>query len=218
MIAPEIPTKTVERLSRYRRIVRERSDGGAISLFSYELAKLAGGSAAQVRRDLMAIGCSGSPIYGYKIDTLVEAIGLAIDGATEQRMVLVGLGHLGAALVDFVERYCPKLVIFAAFDIDPSKIGRVHHGVRVYSVESIGQIVAEQQIRIAILAVPGEAAQAVADGLVAAGVHGILNFAPSVIRTPINVYVEQTEITATLEKVAYFARHYGAQQKQRKER
>jgi redox-sensing transcriptional repressor len=215
MAARGIPTKTVERLCRYRRIVREKAGKGVQSLFSHDLAKLAAGTAAQVRRDLMSIGCSGSSNYGYRLDDLMKAIGNAIDSIAEQRVALVGLGHLGSALIDFVEHCCPKLVISAAFDVDPAKIGRVYHGVRVYGDNEIQHIIAEQKIDIAIVAVPGEASQEVVDELVAAGTRGILNFAPTTLRTPINVYIEQIDLASTLEKVAYFTRRHSAHRKER---
>ncbi len=215
MATSGIPTRTVERLGKYRRIVRERADKGVQTLFSHELAKLAAGTAAQVRRDLMSIGCTGSSNYGYRVDDLLASIGRAIDGPIEQRVALVGLGHLGAALIDFVEHSCPNLVVSAAFDVDRGKIDRVYHGVRVYGDDAIGSVVAQQGIGVAIVAVPGEAAQEVVDQLVAAGVSGILNFAPVTLRTPLNVYVEQIDMTVTLEKVAYFTRQAGAHRKER---
>jgi redox-sensing transcriptional repressor len=215
MSPSSIPTRTVERLGRYRRIVKERADRGVSSLFSHELAKLAAGTAAQVRRDLMSIGCTGSSNCGYRVDDLLACIGRAIDGPLEQRVALVGLGHLGSALIDFVEHSCPNLVIAAAVDVDPSKTARVYHGVRVSADASIAEVVSKQSIAVAIVSVPAEAAQDVVDQLVAAGVSGILNFAPVTLRTPRNVYVEHIDMTVTLEKVAYFTRHAGAQKKER---
>jgi redox-sensing transcriptional repressor len=215
MVSSSIPTRTVERLGRYRRIVKENADRGVTSLFSHELAKLAAGTAAQVRRDLMSIGCTGSSNYGYRVDDLLASIGRAIDGPIEQRVALVGLGHLGSSLIDFVEHCCPNLVVAAAFDIDPAKTDRVHHGVRVYGDAAIAEVVSKLGIDVAIVAVPAEAAQEVVDQLVAAGVLGILNFAPVTLRTPRNVYLEHIDMTVTLEKVAYFTRQSGAHKKER---
>jgi redox-sensing transcriptional repressor len=215
MAPPKIPTRTVERLSRYRRIVREKSGVGVQSLFSHELAALAVGTAAQVRRDLMSIGCTGSSNYGYKVTELLDSIGRAIDGPSVQRVALVGVGHLGAALIDFVEHCCPKLVISAAFDDDPSKSDRVYHGVRVYGDSRIAEVVRAEDITVAIVCVPADAAQEVVDQLVAAGVSGILNFAPVSLRAAISTYVEQIDMTVALEKVAYFTRQKGAARKER---
>jgi len=215
MALSRIPTRTVERLGRYRRIVRERAGAGSQTLFSHELAALAAGTAAQVRRDLMSIGCTGSSNYGYRISELLSSIAKAIDGPDEQRVALVGVGHLGAALIGFVEHCCPNLNIAAAFDTDPAKIGRVFHGVRVYDDGSIPQIVEAQRIAVAIVCVPGDAAQEVVDRLVAAGVTGVLNFAPVTLRAPLNVFIEQIDMTVALEKVAYFTRQDSANRKER---
>ena len=215
MTPSKIPTRTVERLARYRRIVRERADKGVQSLYSHELAALAAGTAAQVRRDLMSIGCTGSSNYGYRVSELLESIGRAIDDADLQRVALVGVGNLGAALLDFAAHCCPNIVISAAFDLDPGKTDRVYHGVRVYNDSSIAEVVRAEKISVAIICVPAAAAQEVVDQLVAAGVSGILNFAPKILRVPINVYVEQIDMTVALEKVAYFTRLRDAARKER---
>jgi redox-sensing transcriptional repressor len=215
MAPSKIPTRTVERLARYRRIVRERADKGVQSLYSHELAALAAGTAAQVRRDLMSIGCTGSSNYGYRVVELLESIGRAIDDFDIQRVALVGVGNLGAALLDFVVHCCPNIVISAAFDLDFTKTDRVYHGVHVYNDSRIAEIVREEKINVAIICVPASAAQEVVDQLVAADVTGILNFAPKILRTPINVYVEQIDMTVALEKVAYFTRLRGAARKER---
>jgi redox-sensing transcriptional repressor len=215
MAPSKIPTRTVERLARYRRIVRERAEKGVQSLYSHELAALAAGTAAQVRRDLMSIGCTGSSNYGYRVAELLESIGRAIDDSQVQRVALVGVGNLGAALLDFAAHCCPNLVISAAFDLDPAKTDRVYHGVHVYNDSRIAEVVRAEKIDVAITCVPASAAQEVVDQLVAAGVTGILNFAPKILRTPINVYVEQIDMTVALEKVAYFTRLRGAARKER---
>lgn len=215
MAPRKIPTRTVERLSRYRRILKARNGSGAQTLFSHELAALAAVTAAQVRRDLMSIGCTGGSNYGYRISDLLSSIAGAIDGPGRQRVALVGAGHLGVALIGFVDHYCPNLEIAAAFDTDPGKIGRVFHGVRVYGDDSIPRTVADLGIEVAIVSVPGDSAQEVVDRLVLAGVTGILNFAPITLRAPLNVFVEPIDMTVALEKVAYFTRQHSAGRKER---
>jgi redox-sensing transcriptional repressor len=199
---------TIERLSCYRRLLEIAQREGAKQIFSHQLAKLAGATAAQVRRDLMVVSLAGSPRHGYDIAALAEAITAYLLGGQEgRRAVLVGLGRLGRAMLSYFVSRRPGLSIVAAFDTDPSKVGRVVEGCRSYPLEELAARVAELGAPVAIVAVPAEAAQGVADLLVRAGVTGIANFAPVSLEVPPNVFVENVDLTMSLEKVAYFAHH-----------
>jgi len=198
--------KTIARLSLYRRALLKAQLEGARSVFSHQLASDTGVSAAQVRRDLMAIGYSGCPNRGYDTSELVRSIGERLDDPQGQQVALIGVGNLGRAVIAYVARQRPSLSITAAFDSDAEKAGRVIHGCRCHSMEELPEVMQRERIRVAVLAVPGAAAQPVADQLVAAGVTGLLNFAPVTLRVPPHVYVENLDLTLSLEKVAYFAR------------
>jgi redox-sensing transcriptional repressor len=97
------------------------------------------------------------------------------------------------------------LSIVAAFDNNPHKVGRVIHGCRCYSLDELPEVVRQLNIQVGVLTVPAGEAQAVADMLVRSGVKGILNFAPVPLKAPPNVYVEDIDMTMSLEKVAFFA-------------
>lgn len=199
--------RTIGRLSLYRRaLLRLQADEHRPFVYSHELATLTGVSAAQVRRDLMSIGYSGSPNRGYDIAELVRSIGEQLDDPTGQGLALVGVGNLGRAIISYVSRQRPQLSVCAAFDRDPDKAGRVIQGCRVFGVDEMPQIVEERRIQVGMITVPAGAAQDAADRLVAAGVSGILNFAPATLHVPAHVYVEDIDLITTLEKVAYFAR------------
>jgi len=101
----------------------------------------------------------------------------------------------------------PHLGIVAAFDSDPYKVSRVIHGVRCHPIESLEEVVKEQAIGVAIITVPAGEAQEVADRMVHAGVRGLLNFAPVRLNVPSDVFVEDVDVTMSLEKVSYFSRH-----------
>ena len=167
---------------------------------------MAGVSAAQVRRDIMNLGCLGNTINGYNVAELAVSISHSLDDPTGQLVALVGVGDLGRAILKFFPGRRPKLSIVAAFDNDPRKFGRVIQGCRVYNISDLSSVVAELGITIGTITVPAEEAQNVADILVREGINGILNFAPTNIRVPPNVYVEDINMTISLEKVAYFAR------------
>ena len=201
-----ISAKIVARLSLYRRLLASEAAGGAQHIYSHQLATMAGVSAEQVRRDMMAVGYNGTPIRGYCIAELMHCIDGLLDAAQGQNAAIVGLGHLGRAITVYSAGRWPKLSIVAAFDNDPAKVGQVINGCACYQDTEISRIVAERDIRVAIIAVPASEAQKVADTLVEAGVKGILNFAPARLRVPADVYVENMDVAVSLEKVAYFAR------------
>lgn len=201
-----LPEPTVERLSRYRRVLRDLHEQGQTHVFSHDLAELAHSNPAQVRRDVMLIGHTGSPAKGYRVKDLRKAIAKVIEDPSLNRAIVVGLGNLGRAVVDYFGNHHPRFTVAAAFDVDPEKVGSDNGVVPAYDMEKLEEVIEETGIKIAILTIPAAATQAVADRLYPLGVTGIVNFAPVPLKAPKNVFVEQVDIAATWEKVAYFAR------------
>lgn len=201
--------KTIGRLAVYRRLLLELGREGTRSVYSHELAAAAGATASQVRRDIMAVGYHGSSTRGYTVAALAEAIGEFLDAPEPQGVALVGVGNLGRAIMAFFAGRRPKLAISAAFDRDLDKVHRVIHGCRCYPMEELQRVVSERGIVTGVLTVPGGEAEAVAKQLIAAGIRGLVNFAPVPLHTPSGVYVEHVDLTASLEKVAFFARQGG---------
>lgn len=203
--------KTIGRLSLYRRSLLRLQGESRPFVYSHEIASETGVSAAQVRRDLMAIGYSGSPNRGYQTVELIKSISEHLDGPENTGVALFGLGNLGRAIISYVSRQRPNLAIVAAFDADPAKTGRVIQGCRCHPVEEIEAVARQYNLRVGMIAVPAHAAQDAADRLVAAGITGLLNFAPHSLKVPPHVYVEELDLTLSLEKVAYFARRNQAE-------
>ena len=207
MIAmPLVSDRTIGRLSLYRRLLSEMAAEGVKFVYSHQLANRAGGTAAQVRRDMMSLGYTGSPTKGYEVQELAQSIGRFLDAPRGQAVALVGIGNLGRAIMTYFAGRRPHLAISAAFDTDPYKADRVIHGCRCHRMAELQQVIEAEGIQVAIITVPAGEAQNVADQLVRAGVRGILNFAPVPLRVPPEVHVEYIDMTMTLEKVAYFAR------------
>ncbi len=154
----------------------------------------------------MAIGYSGTTKRGYEVPELIDSIGQFLDAPKGQGAALVGVGNLGRAILAYFAGRRPHLSITAAFDSDPYKAGRVIHGCHCYGLEDVTKVIKERDIRVGIITVPAGVAQGVAESLVAAGVRGMLNFAPVRLRVPPHTYVEDIDMTMSLEKVAYFAR------------
>jgi len=201
-----VSERTIARLSLYRRLLNVLAAEGVTHVVSRELAHLAGRTAAQVRRDLMALGYAGASARGYEVTGLIQSIRRFLDKPGGQDVALVGVGNLGKALLTHFAGRRPNLAITVAFDTDPTKANRTINACRVWPMDRAADILKARDIHIAIVAVPPGAAQQVVDRLVEAGVRGILNFAPVRLRVPEDVFVEDLDMTVSLEKVAYFAR------------
>jgi len=199
-----IPVNTIGRLSLYRRLLAEQLASGARQVYSHQLAGLAVSTPAQVRRDLMTIGFSGSPRKGYAIQELVDSIDGVLSSSVETKVALVGVGNLGRAILAYYANRQP-VRFAAAFDRATEKAGRILNGCRCYLVQQMPDIIAREQIHVGVIAVPASEAQSVADQLVLAGVKGILNFAPTRLRVPAGMYVEYVDLMMALDKVAYYA-------------
>jgi redox-sensing transcriptional repressor len=202
----KISTRSVERLSIYRRALLHGKRELGPSVYSHQLAQLCQLTAAQVRRDLMAIGYSGNPNSGYDVQRLLSSLGTFLDSQQTRPVAIVGMGYLGRAIAAFLANRSDKTRLAAAFDVDLDKIGLSFSDVRCYSIRQMAEVLSDKGIDVAIVTVPAEQAQQVAEQVVAAGVTGILNFAPVVLRVPDRIYVENIDMSVTLEKVAFFAR------------
>lgn len=199
-----ISNKVMGRLARYRALLTEHFPREKTHVFSHDLAAMMGLSASQIRRDLMCLGYYGIPRYGYEISELVKHINTTLDASKIHRVAVVGVGNLGRALMTFLESRRATLKIVAAFDDDPAKTNRVINGVPCYPMELVEEVVKRDHISIAILCVPGLAAQRVANQLIKAEVKGFLSFAPVPIRIPVGVTLEEIDLTNALERVAFF--------------
>ena len=201
--------RTIERLSMYRAVLRRLQREGKTHVFSHELGELAGATSAQVRRDLMGVGGYGTAAHGYDIEQLLEGIKDFMDTAERVKVALVGVGNLGRAILTFFARGRPNMEIVAGFEKDGRKTGREFEGIPCYHIDEIERVVREQDIEVAIIAVPAEAAQPVADSLIRAGIRGMLSLAPVCLQAPDDVYVETTDLGVFVDKTIYFACHMG---------
>src|SRR4051794_3410913 len=181
---PRPSRATVGRLSLYLRRLESLLRDGTTKVSSGMLGEALGVTDAQVRKDLAHLGNLGHPGVGYAAPELVAAIRRALGIDRDWPTALVGVGNLARALLryhGFVDR---GFRIVALFDADPAKVGQRVDGLEVHPPERMGPVIAATGAELGILSVPSEAAQAVAEALVAAGVRGLLNFAPNVLRLP----------------------------------
>jgi redox-sensing transcriptional repressor len=154
----------------------------------------------------MAVGTSGCPSRGYPVDELMDRIDEFFSGASCHQVAMIGAGTLGRSLIAYFQRRYERLSICAIFDKDPELTCRVMHGIRSYPMEELAAVIPRLGITLAVIALPDASAGQVAEQLVAAGITGILNFAPISLRVPEETCVEDIDIAAALDKLAFFAR------------
>lgn len=194
---------TVARLSVYLRLLSELESNGVETLSSEELARRAGTTAAQVRKDLSSFGTFGKRGLGYAVPELVTALRSILGLERSWRVALVGAGKIGAALCGYADFRRQGFHIEAAFDSDPRKVGEEWGGLRVRPAAELETFLSERRTDIVIVAVPSDAAQSVVDRVVAAGVRGILNFAPVKLRVPPGVALKNVNMAMELEGLSY---------------
>jgi redox-sensing transcriptional repressor len=198
------PDVVVRRLPLYARTLAYLQAEGVTSVSSQELGSRINVTAAQIRKDLSYFGQLGKQGIGYNVDELLEHINNILGLSQEWNVVLVGVGHLGQAIArysGFAER---GIHIVGLFDADPGKVGNELVGLRIKHISEIGAVVREEHVRMAIVAVSADQAQAVVDMLVEAGVEAILNYAPVIVRVPDGVWVRHIDPVSLLHSMTYY--------------
>lgn len=198
-----VPAAVVNRLSMYLRELQYLMADGNDTTSSSQLGRRLGFTDAQVRKDLAHFGHFGHPGIGYRCDELVAAIRKILGTDREWRVALVGVGNLGRALLGYRGFHRQGFRLIAAFDTDPEMVGSEIEGVPIHPLSDLEKIVSEQKIELGLVAVPANVAQDVADQLVAAGVGGVLNFAPVTLTVPDGVSKVGVDLARELEQVTF---------------
>jgi redox-sensing transcriptional repressor len=202
--ASEIPDIVIGRLPIYLRALTQLVQQGYEITSSHELGQRLGISSAQIRKDLSHFGEFGKQGTGYQISHLQAQLKQILQVDREWPMIVVGAGDLGRAIAHyagFVER---GFRVVGIFDADPSKISTGVEPLKVLDVASMKAVIREQQVKIAMIAVPAQHAQRVCDDLVEAGVRAILNYAPITLTVPSGVHVQYIDPVAHLQRMTYY--------------
>ena len=199
-----IPRKTVYRLSLYYRALQRARANKVQTVSSAALAKTAGVKPTQLRKDLTYVDQFGTRGLGYNVEALASALRTVLGTAHLQPVILVGAGNLGAALLKYPGFAKEGFEVVAAFDADPARARTRELGVRVLSMAKVRDFVRSRQVKMALLTVPANVAQEVANELIAAGVLAILNFAPIILQVPDHVVVNNVDLALELENLSYF--------------
>jgi len=202
-VQKDIPQATVARLAAYLRVLAMLADDGVPIVSSEELAVAAGVNSAKLRKDLSFLGPNGVRGVGYDVAKLRARIEDVLGLSGGHRVVLVGAGHLGRALVGYGGFRRRGFTVVGLFDNDPEVIGLEVAGLTVRDVAELDAAVAELRPTIAVLAVPDEAAQDVCDRLVAAGLQSILSFAALGLRAPATVEVRRVDLAVEMQLLSF---------------
>ena len=199
-----IPRKAVYRLSLYYRVLERLNQNRIETVSSDALAKAAGVKPTQLRKDLTYFGQFGTRGLGYKVESLLAKLTGVLRTTRFQPVILVGAGNLGSALLRYDGFAKEGFEIVAAFDIRPEGAKTDNCKVPIQPVEQLKEFVREHIVKLAILAVPGVAAQEVTNQLVDAGIQAILNFSPLILQVPPHVVVNNVNLAIELENLTYF--------------
>ena len=195
--------KNIRRLLLYRLCLVKFKEMGFNKVYSYNLGHEAGVSPEQIRKDFSQFGIKGNKKGGYDLNSLLERLNSIFKSNENQKVIIVGMGNMGRALshyeCGFTER---RQYIVAGFEVDPVKIRKTYN-IPVFRMTYMEDFIKENDVKIAILAVPAISAQSVCSQLVNAGIKGIMNFAPVILQVPDDVTVNNVNLCDELECIMY---------------
>ena len=204
-MADDIPDIVIGRLPIYlQALTRMMEEGDRITTSSQELGERLGISSAQIRKDLSHFGEFGKQGTGYHVNYLMEQLRRILHLDREWPVALIGAGYLGHALAHYGGFVRRGFHISWIFDNDPQTVGQKINGISVRHVDSLEKVLRRESVKLAVLAVPAEAAQELADRLVDAGVGAILTYAPISISVPTGVQVQYSDPVVQLQRMTYY--------------
>lgn len=198
-----IADSTVRRLSAYLRFLEDFEDRGLATISSDELARRGGTTSAQVRKDLSFFGSFGKRGLGYSVPELAGRLRDILGLGREWKVIIIGAGKIGGALVHYRGFRQRGFHILAAYDSNPEKVGTTLEGIPVRHIQQLERDVQREQPDIAVVTVPSDSAQAVVDRVVRAGIRAVLNFAPAQIQVPPDVTLKTVNMAMELEGLSF---------------
>ena len=205
VLAEPVSELTTNRLSVYLRCLNALDAEGVRTISSQALAEQFDLNAAQIRKDLAYFGEFGVRGIGYYVKELRRHLRQILGLDRGVRVGIIGAGNLGLALADYGGFRDDGFEIVALFDTLKDKIGRRSRGgVPIHDIKDFKKIARREEIGIAVIAVPGDAAQAAINTAATAGVHAILNFSPGAFKAPRHVKVKNMDLTVSLESLSFF--------------
>lgn len=193
---------SVRRLPTYLQILRELSQSGEEYVSSVYLAEKTQAQPILVRKDLELTQVNGVPRVGYSVAELIRGIENFLGWGEDFSAFLVGVEKFGAFLLKNRDHLEAKIKILAAFAENPEPFGKKFHGVPIFSITRLGELLERTHVRMAIISVPPENAQQIADVLIASGIKGIWNFTSVNLVVPADVVVQKEDFTSGLAELS----------------
>lgn len=193
-----LPEPTLRRLPWYLAYVDTIAERGVETVSSTTLSRDLHVDASQIAKDLSLLNLKGKTRIGYSVADLRKALTSFLGFKDPHGAFIIGAGSLGAALIQDKGLANYGLQLLGAFDSDPERIGREIGGVPVYDISEIADVMKRTPASIAIITVPAENAQDVADMAIAAGIKALWNFTPYRINVPEGIVMSSTSIYANL--------------------
>jgi len=194
---------SLKRIFMYRSCLVRLKMIGVEKVYSYTLADETGVTADQVRKDFSEYGITGNKKGGYEVNDLIDKLEKIFHRNKDHNIVLIGMGNIGTSLSRYNNFIHRNMNIVATFDIDPFK-QKTRSEIPIYSMSRLKEIIDRFRVKVAIIAVPEISAQEVADELIQAGIKGIINFAPVLLKTPGDIIVNNINLCDELESVIYY--------------
>ncbi len=204
MKTEKISELTTNRLSVYLRCLGELSSEGTKTISSDKLAKRFHLNSAQIRKDLACFGEFGVRGVGYYVEDLRNQITGILGLDTKHRVAIIGAGRLGTALADYYGFTQTNFEVAALFDADKKKIGSTVGEVKIYDIKKFARVMRQEDIDVAVIAVPPEFAETVLETVLDAGVKAVMNFAPTPLKVSPDVKLKTIDLTISLESLSYF--------------
>ncbi|MGB1289283.1 MAG: redox-sensing transcriptional repressor Rex [Aggregatilineales bacterium] len=200
----KIPDIVIGRLPLYLRALTRLHTQGKDVTSSHELGRRLDISSAQIRKDLSHFGGFGKQGTGYQIDFLIEKLREVLQLNREWQVAVVGAGNLGRAIAHYAGFIDRGFKISWVFDADPEKIGTQTDQIIIQAIDEMAQIIKDNHVQIAMLAVPAEHAQSVTNILVDSGIRAILNYAPINVNVPEHVHVQYIDPVIHIQHMTYY--------------
>ena len=200
----KVSDAVIHRLPRYYRYLDDLYNKGVVRISSNSLGSKMDITASQIRQDLSCFGEFGQQGYGYNVAELRSEIGHILGIDKGHRLIIIGVGHLGHALLQNFDFEKVGFHVDTAFDISPSLIGTSIHDVTIRSMDELEQYVAENQPNVEVLTVPQHVAQPMASRLIDLGIKGFWNFTNVELSTEVpGVFFEDVHFVDTLLTLSY---------------
>jgi len=212
----DAPEAVVKRLPIYLRILDKLMEKGEDMVSSLELSQETGFSAEQIRKDLTIFGAFGTRGAGYQVDLLRDKLVRIIGLHGQTRVILVGAGQLGTALARYTMTKNNYVELVGIFDNNPEIVGRDIFGKRIMDVSELPRLVSSQDVKVAMVTVPGKEAQEVVNYLVENGIKAIQNFAPVNIKVPEGVRLQNMDFTLELQSLIFYISSWGEESQSQK--